>query len=281
MEQINCLNFCDITSYLQSKQGAEEILSLAMKEAGYETCERIYLGSSFCGKYFIQQSETNMKEWLQVCKEYQIKVTIVIPTFSEGDLEQGKKKVEQLLCLGDGIIDECTVNDYGMLFYLHQNHKIAKNLGRLFMKDYRDIRYQEYFQIPWKLKMFTNHMTQVLKECDVKGCEIDLTHKLIDLSDVPEGVTVGIHAPYCYQTVGRICEFASVSKPIHQKFRADDYCDEGCSNGMIQYHSQEEGIDYLRCGRTVYFKHLDYQLKGILKYRLIYFPIDMKANSKV
>ena len=50
---------------------------------------------------------------------------------------------------------------------------------------------------------------------------------------------------------------------------------------MIQYHSQEEGIDYLRCGRTVYFKHLDYQLKGILKYRLIYFPIDMKANSKV
>ena len=116
---------------------------------------------------------------------------MVIPTFSEGDLEKGKKIIEQLLSLGDGIIDECTVNDYGMLFFL-QHKKIAINLGRLFMKDYRDLRYQEYYQLPWKLKMFTEHMKQVIKECNVTGCEIDLTHKLMDLSDIPEAVYEGI-----------------------------------------------------------------------------------------
>ncbi len=275
MQQRNCLNLCEILPYLQKKFTLEEILIHAMDIAEMKICERIYVGTYFCEKYFLQQSNSSLKELFCLCQDKNIKVTLVIPVFSEGDLETGKERIHQILEYGRNVIDELTINDYGMLIYAKQTFGLILNIGRLFMKDYRDPRYEEYFQILWKPKMFTNYFNKILKEFHIHSCELDITHKCMILSDIPSDMICGIHIPYCYQTMGRICAYASISKEISKKFRPNDFCKESCIESIVKYTVTDENINYLRFGRTIYFKHPEYELKGSENYRIIYFPIDL------
>ena len=54
MEQMNCLNLCDIL-HLVNKQGQtiEEFLEMVQKESCIDRWSRLYVGSYFCGPYFI------------------------------------------------------------------------------------------------------------------------------------------------------------------------------------------------------------------------------------
>lgn len=275
LEQINCLNLCEIMPYLQKKRKIEDIVKDAALEAQYQSVSRIYAGSSFCGKYFLQQSDRTLKELFSICKGKDIKVTLVIPTFSEGDLESGKKRIGQIMAYGEGIIDEITGNDVGVLSYANKEYSAGINIGRLFMKDYRDPRYEECFDIPWKPKMFTDYFRRMLMEYNVKGIEFDMTHKVMDFSELPTGVVAGIHAPYTYQTVGRICEYASVQKEIAKKYRPNDICQTDCAENLNKYSVSDGNMEYVRFGRAVYFKHPGYELRNLKRYRLIYFPIHM------
>lgn len=273
MKQKNCLNLCELLSYLLIGRNVDQMINFAMKEANYEECERIYIGSSFCGKYFLGQQEKELRELFALCRERNIKVTLTIPTFSEGDLEKGKRKVEQIVENGKEIIDELTVNDFGALMYF-KTLGLSMNTGRLFMKDYRDPRYEEYFQIPWEPKMFTKYFRGLLQEYKIAGCEFDLTHKYMDFSNIPEEIMPAIHVPYTYQTVGRICEYASIHKELSKKFRANDNCDRACTENQIKYSVSDGNMEYVRFGRTVYYKHPGFEFKGLNTYRFIYFPID-------
>ncbi|SET32631.1 hypothetical protein [[Clostridium] polysaccharolyticum] len=274
MNPANCLNFCEILPYLKKKRSLWEIYADAMKAADFQDCERIYIGTSFCGKYFLHQQDGLLKEIFAMCQDKELCVTLVIPTFSEGDLEEGKKKIAHILELGANLIDEITVNDVGALRYEEQFQK-KMNLGRLFMKDYRDPRYTEYFQIPWKPKMFTDYMKEILVKYNVQGCEMDMTHKLMDFSQMPKELTAGIHIPYTYQTVGRICEYASIQKEVAKKFRANDACQENCASHLLKYVVSDGDMEYVRFGRTIYFKQKGFEVNGLQKYRIIYFPIDL------
>lgn len=274
MKQINCLNLCEILPYLLKKRRVDKLLEDASRIAQFGSVERIYVGSSFCGNYFLQQSDKTLKELIALCKDKNIKATLVIPAFSEGDLELGKKRIAQIVEMGKGFFDEFTGNDVGILSHLNV-YPLDINLGRLFMKDYRDPRYQEYFQIPWKPKMFTDYFKRLLQEYKIAGVEFDTTHKIMDFAELPEGITAGIHAPYCYQTVGRICEYASIQKEIVKKYRPNDTCHTNCADHLIRYTVSDGNIEYVRFGRAVYFKHPGYELRNLEKYRLIYFPFHL------
>lgn len=276
MEQVNCLNLCEILPYLKKKkENLGQILKDAKTLAGYETCHRLYLGSSFCGKYFLHQSIEDLRELAKIANEDGYRITLVVPVFSEGDLELGKKKIAQIIEQGGDRIDEITINDYGMLSYIKENYQQALHLGRMFMKDYRDPRYEEYFQISWKPKVYTRFFLELLEEYSVKGLEFDITHQNVDFSDNPKGVEVGIHVPYCYQTVGRICEYASIKKEIEKKYRANAACGTDCVDNLIKYTIDDGQREYVRFGRTVYFKHPGFEITGLDKFRKIYFPIDL------
>lgn len=277
MEQVNCLNFCELLPYLKAKyKNASEFYREALQLAGYTSCERIYIGSSFCGKYFLAQTKAQIEEIVELCKNENLKITLELPTFSEGDLENGKRKIKEILESANSILDEITVNDFGMLTYL-KNENCAKsiNLGRLFMKDYRDPRYEEYFKQVLTPKIFTNYFKKIVKEYEIKCFEFDVTHQIVDYQEANGLVEVAIHVPYCYQTVGRICEYASIHKPLEKKFRANMPCDISCAENRVTYHVEDGNIDYVRYGRTVYFKHPGYEIRGIDKYRTIYFPIEL------
>lgn len=284
MHQQNCLNLCELLPYLQKKNSdIQSVIKESCGTAGFKTIQRIYIGSSFCGKYFLEQSDKQIQQVQSFCEEQGVNLTLVIPPFSEGDLERGKKKINHILTSTKNIIDELTVNDYGMLVYLKKEYAKALNIGRLFMKDYRDPRYKEYFEIPWKPRVFTNYFKGILKEYQIKTCEFDLTHKINDFSELPKNIELAVHGPFCYQTVGRICEYASTNKEITEKFRANSSCEGNCADALIRYsvpdEKMESGMEYVRLGRTVYFEHPGYEIKGREQYRYIHFPLEKKITQ--
>lgn len=275
MQSINCINLCEILPSLQNTSSIRRILSEAMKIAQFTTCERIYMGSSFCGKFFLHQKQETVMSLFGLCRDKGINVTLVVPTFSEGDLASGKHRLKQIVQWGRDCVDEITVNDYGMLLYIKDTFPHTINMGRLFMKDYRDPRYEEYFQMPWKPKMFTSYVNGLIREYKISSIEFDITHRNMDFSEVPDAILPGLHTPYCYQTVGRICEYASIQKDINKKFRVNQDCNENCLENLIRYHVTDENVEYIRKGRTVYVRNPGYELTGLNKYRLIYFPITL------
>ena len=189
MKIIPCVNDCDI-------------LEQVIKTNDMDTkIERIYIGSYFCGNYFLHIKLEDIKTLLSHYKD-KIRVTLVLPMFSQHHLEQGKRKLSYILENSKNVIDEITVNDYGMLSYIRNTYDIKINLGRLFMKDYRDPRYGEYFQQVLKPKIFTNYLAELCRKYGIEGMEFDPTHQVIDFSKAPKNISIGIHTPLCYLTTG-------------------------------------------------------------------------------
>lgn len=283
MKQINCLNLTEIIQYLytaknNSVSDFKTIVSKSNELAGFEKCERIYLGSYFCAQYFLNLPKSLIKEVKAFCEENGTKLTLVLPTFTEKNLERGKYKIAELILELKGIMDEITVNDYGMLTYIPAHYNVHLNMGRVFMKDYRDLRYPEYFNMTLKPKIFTTYFEDIMKDYNVKGVEFDPTHSAINFEECPNGLEVGVHMPYCYMTVGQICEFASIHKTIDKKFRPNTTCQGECNTNIFKYNFND-GHDWLRVGRAIYFENKECKLEGIDCVRKIYFPVDLVVKQ--
>ena len=278
MSQLNCLNLCEIIDYLYEQMpDVEAIVNKASELAGFDKCERIYVGSYFCGQYFLHQSKERTEALSAFCKKEDIPITLVIPTFSQKDLIRGKEKIAIMLEWLKGLVDEMVVNDYGMLAYIHGKFDVSLYLGRLFAKDYRDPRYEEYFNQVLEPKIINRYMLELIKTFQIKGIEFDPTHTGINFREVPKELIVGVHTPYCYMTTGHICEYASLDKEISQKFRPNSSCKHECSSYRIHYDFEDDR-QWVRIGRTIYFENRECTLYEAQNMRTIYFPIDMEVE---
>lgn len=279
MSQLNCLNLCEIIHHLYELiPDFQEIITKANEIAGFDKCERIYIGSYFCGQYFLHQSKEMLDELRGFCEKEGVALTLVVPTFSEKDLERGKEKLATIKEWLGKIIDEVVVNDYGMLAYVSDRYHVSLHLGRLFTKDYRDPRYEEYFNQVLSPKIFNKYMLELVKAFKVKGVEFDPTHVGINFREAPEELIVGIHGPYCYMTTGHICEYASLNKEIDKKFRPNNPCTHECSSHIISY-DLEDDREWLRIGKTIYFENRECSIYELEHMRMIYFPIDLEVGK--
>lgn len=280
MQKIECISLCEIMHDLYKKESnVEKLIEKACKEAGLSKCERIYFGSSFCGQYFLNMSKKEIDLLVEVCKEQHIKLTMVLPIFTEKHLERAKEKIKAYISELKEVLDEVTVNDYGMLVYVHTQHSPLKlNMGRLFMKDYRDPRYEAYFNQPLKPKAFTNYLGKLVKDYNICSIEFDPSHKTIDMSEKPKEVEIALHTPYCYETVGQICQMAGIAQPIEKKFRPNEPCQQECHTHKIHYFI-EGGHTWLKLGRALYFKNESCEVKGIACMRVIYSLLDWEVEQ--
>lgn len=328
MREINCLNLTDIIQYLYTTVSDpildfKTIVNKSNALAGFEKCERIYIGSYFCAQYFLNLPNKIIEDVTNFCEEEKVKVTLVIPIFSERNLDRGKEKIEEFINNFKEVIDEVTVNDYGMLEYMTKQYQLKCNMGRLFMKDYRDLRYPEYFNTTLHPKIFTSYFKELMTTYNIKGLEFDPTHKTVNLETCPQssitakletcpprttasletcpqgttasletcpqGITaslekcprdveVGMHRPYCYMTVGQICEFGSIHKEIEKKFRPNEVCQGECNSNIFRYQF-DDGHEWLRIGRAVYFDNRECEVQGVSCLRNIYFPVDLVVKK--
>ncbi|MDO5291728.1 MAG: hypothetical protein Q4F05_03155 [bacterium] len=272
-----CINLCELLKHIQvSGVPLKQVIGSVEKTLNTNSIPRIYIGSYFCSQYFLHLTEADCKEVLEYAKEHNSKVTLVIPIVTEKNLKRVKLRIDSFINYFGTLIDEITVNDYGMLAYIHRKYKVKLNLGRLFMKDYRDPRYPEYFNGPFRPRVFTKYICQLVKAYHVHAMEFDPTHRQLDFLKKPDDVLIGLHLPYCYMTTGQICEYSSVDQEIQDKFRPNTECNVECLSHHIEYELEEvqEERKFVRFGRTIYFENRDCKADGLTEMRVIYLPLD-------
>ena len=270
---MTAINFCDILNKhsLSLKILFEKLISYEPK------INRIYVGSYFCSQYFL--SINFWDELIRECEKDDIYITMCLPIFSEKDNEIAKSKISDILERSD-IIDEVTVNDFGMLKYIAESFKNKINLGRLFFKDPRDVRIKSLYSSCTTPALLTFD----LRAWKISGIELDMMSQEINIpSDYINSAVVCLHKPYCFLTTGNICKYGSIHQSIDHKFRPNGRCQIECSKVYEKYFEDVNGrkVDIIRFGRGVYYKNLDSHIFGRQIDRVIYFPIDEVINSYV
>lgn len=223
------------------------IESIVRYEESLADIKEIQLGSYTCGDYFIY-----MLNYLNYCIEKlprNIKINLVIPALAEDQLE----KVIESICGGKVATSEISkliVNDYGGIEF-SKNYFFASKvgLGRILFRQYRDFRYPGYAESV--LTIHTSEMEMINRTVSPKSIDIDCIGYNIDLSNIPTDMEVYLHYPFVLSTYGHICEFASVSKEISQKFRPDDACNHECFSCKIRYNNDDKV--YFKMGRGIYY----------------------------
>lgn len=272
-----CINVCEFFNVDIQKNITEKFMNYLVYDKK-DYIYRIYIGSYFCSQYFIKFNGIN--ELLSYCILNNIKITLVIPVFSQKDLEYGKVRIKEICKKAGRIIDEITVNDIGMLHYItneYSNYKI--NFGRLFFKAPRDCRVPDYTERITESGSLSNIHLPFWKKYHINYAELDPTNKIIDLSFLKnDEILIALHMPFCYMTTGNICKFASIHKDAEQKFRPNTLCQMECMHIKDSYsgHIQQTDCDPLleRYGRTVFFKSSGAGIVGKDLSRKIYFAIE-------
>lgn len=80
---------------------------------------------------------------------------------------------------------------------------------------------------------------------------------------------VAIHLPLCYATTGRNCAAASIGRPVPDKFHLGRECAYECLR-LAQTSRTEEGVRYVKHGRTHYFENPACRIAGTQTWRVVY-----------
>lgn len=266
---LKCLNLCEINwnIYFDYSGVIETLYEL------FEGVNRIYVGSYFCSQYFLS---LKFNKLIEIARDRDMRITLVLPIFSEKDLDFAKEKISKLLQNSEIIIDEVTVNDFGMLSYVQGRFTMKVNLGRLFFKDPRDVRISEYYLHKGNVNT-SSVLKNIVDISKINYIEIDETNRTVDVADV---FNIAVHVPFCFMTTGNICKYASVNKSLEFKYRPNDKCGQECSYIYEHYSEIYNGtsIELYRVGRTVYSYMIERSnVKN--KKREIYFPFIEIVNS--
>lgn len=193
----------------------------------------VSIGSYTCANYLIGLLDSNIPFE---------KYDLVLPVFPEHLLLLlENEKLESMCKKARNLV----VNDIGLLSYFNQ--KLYKNirLGRLFFREYKDHRYEEYHNSFYESKI--REIIVFLREMklDFVSVETDLptvnTQFEVDCS-------VYIHLPYRQVSTTHICEYASIGKAIEEKYIPDDKCCYQCFKQLLEYPVS----GYYKVGKSVY-----------------------------
>lgn len=247
-----------------------------MQAAGRRSVERLYVGSNFCSQYFLRQPEQVWREAFALCRHERIPATLVVPVFSQKDLADACRRIDELLSAYGDVVDEITVNDPGMVAYCLDRYGRPLNAGRLFSKEPRDPRYAELFEVRQAVGVPTL-LTELFRHGELQGLELDPTHVALDLSELSgfmPHLQVGVHMPYCYLSTGSLCELAGIGRPVREKFRPNAPCSLECSRCAIGY-GLPYGARLLKWGRAVYFPNHHCTVCEGEDFRMIVSPFDV------
>ena len=156
------------------------------------------------------------------------------------------------------------VNDIGLLAYFNKESYKNIRLGRLFFREYKDHRYEEYNSSAYESKIGETIDFLKKNKLDFMAVETDIPTVNTQFS---EDYTMYIHFPYRQVSVSHICEYASVGKPIEEKYIPDDKCCYQCFNQILEYPKS----GYYKIGKSIF----DIMLPGSYdmgKYNIIETP---------
>lgn len=236
-------NLCDMD--IRFFQDPEEVRKDLLQLAGRGT-ERIFAGSYFCVNYFLRWAASYASDFMRIASEAGLHTTLVIPVVPDRLLPEVKDCLKKL----DTQTDEITVNDYGMLMYCSRTLESKILLGRLFMRQARDPRYEGLAESTFRIPFPVESLKRFQKEFRLAGIEMEGFGAAIDAGDLPEGMILCVHRPWFMMSCDFICEDASASLPIEKKFRPDTPCRLECS-GVSHIYPLLNG-QVTKIGRGIY-----------------------------
>lgn len=218
----------------------------------------ILVGSYTCPNYFSFFINSKLAQKIK-------NFDIVVPIFPEHLYSQiiESSKFYSIIKKARTVV----VNDWGMLKRLVNLKDINLRLGRLFFRDYRDHRYEEYDNSEYISKMMNT--IQIAKDIGMISNEVEsdiITKKLI----LPSKIKVYLHFPYRQVSMSHICEFAAIGKSLDEKFIPNDKCFMQCKNQIFIF----EKSGYIKVGNNVYNKlQEEEEIKDLLsEYNVIFTP---------
>ena len=224
--------------------------------AKFPKTKMVYVGSSFCGRYFF-----SCREIVNAWKKKNVHVSLTVPIMSQNELREGKK------LLREAAVDEIIVNDLGMYNYTSKELGYKVGLGRLFHKEPRDARFPMYLErvvTPW-----------IDIPGKVSSIELDPVANTMDLSQLKGDYEIALNHSYCYQSFGRICKYASIHLDMEKKFRSDSTCAYECLH-HYEIHVNElvpDSKSLIRVGKALIFENSNVLCLHRSPDRLLYYPI--------
>ena len=286
-QYIPCLSLCEIAPTWKSAQEASERIEKLTELDSFADAEpeRVYIGSSFCPQLFELFNESRTAMLAEWCAGNDVNITLVTPIATERSIESCESNIERLVETCGGVIDEVTANDFGMLDFLAEladrvapETPLRINVGRLMSKDTRDPRDTAYDKTPHVPRLLERdwrgwrNLDRLAQTWPISGIELDPTHAQLDLSSLPDDMTVALYGPLCYMSTGQICEFASIGKETDRKFRPNDSCQLQCQRTALRYRGAS-GTMFHKIGRSVFFERPDCKVAGASNYRFVFAPL--------
>lgn len=272
-----CLDLCELSSLGETPQQQAAALDALLAQPALRGCTRLYVGSSFCPQVLFS-ARPLFNAVVGTARERGLSVTLTLPIVAQRFWENAQAGIAALLESGTGVVDEVTVNDFGLLDYVDQlaedaapgTEGVRLNLGRCLSKDTREPRDPHYPHQPYTPNLLNpgedgcSYLERLLTTwshwraeqgryvCRIGGIELDRTHDCLELDCAPEWLTVALHGSPCYLSTGQICEYAAIGRGDERAFRPNARCANQCQQGFTTYHDVD-GVSYHKIGRTVYF----------------------------
>lgn len=206
----------------------------------------LYVGSYFCDRYFCSTPEGVWEAAFALAGTFREGAVLVVPTPSQAQLARTKAIVLRLAEKFAGLIREIVLNDYAMLRWAQEALPgLPRWCGRTMSKDLRDPRYPRPSQ---EVKLLETAEQGGLWGLEVLGVEADLLNP--PALPAERRLLLAVHLPLACVTVGRLCEFGSIGKPLEEKFRLSGSCSRQCTANWLTYENR--GYSFLKFGRAVY-----------------------------
>lgn len=267
------VSFCEVASPTVSADELETLLARTCWEAGFPHCERVYAGSYFCENYFCGLTDRFHEAVGELCARHDMAATLVVPIIGQTFIDRAESRIADVLARFGDVYDEVVANDVASFLALAATGK-RTGIGRLFSKEMRDARLPNLMA-----REATPELSAEARECldlGSSGCralvELDPVAAVVDVTRALESAPdaeIALHLPYCYAATGRNCGPASIDEAPDEKFRLGRGCSRHCLR-MAQGYLTDEGVEYVKHGRTFYFPNPGCAIAGATSWRIIY-----------
>ena len=276
-----CVNLCETTRHDVTPTDVERIVGCTCQEAGFPHCERVYVGSYFCENSFCWMGDAFHEAVRVFCEWHDVRATLVVPIAGQAFLERVDRRIGKVLDRFEGLYDEVVANDVARFHDLvtRYGEHVNVGLGRLLSKEMRDARIGSLMErraVPMLAPEALSCLRAVSAHAPASDpatvVELDPIANVVDVSGILQeepNARIALHLPMCFATTGRNCGPASIGETVDEKFRLGRDCSQQCLR-INQDYLTDEGVRYVKNGRTFYFENPGCAIDGTFSWRIIY-----------
>lgn len=271
-----CVNLCETTHPSSTPEDLERIVGEACRESGFPQCERVYVGSYFCENYFCWMGDAFHESLRAFRERHDVRATLVVPIAGQAFLDRIDRRLSEVLDRFGDVYDEVVANDVARFLDLRARTGMNVGLGRLFAKEMRDARIDALLNrqaVPTLSAEARECLASMAQDGTARSVvELDPVASVLDVSGIlaesPQ-VTIAVHLPFCFATTGRNCGPASIDEAPNEKFRLGRGCSRHCLR-IDQGYLTDEGVSYVKHGRTFFFENPGCAIAGASTWRIVY-----------